>query len=508
MSGVRAEPTGAAREGIDPDGRTRGSAAIVDLRPAYERPRIQPFRRHRWRVLAVVIALADLLAIALALTLVGLVASPGLDGTLSPAVTTPLSLTAPWWFGMAVVGLYDIRRIENPVEELRRIVYGASVGAAVAIVAASSLGASLSGAWTAVAWIAVLIAVATTRRVIRKTVYALRERGRLRRRALIVGTDATALTLAGDVARAPWEGLDVVGFVAPSEADERAHPSPSQPIVGDIGNLRDLAITLAVSDILVSPSVAGNGSLSAIVAALDGVPVELRVAPGLDGFLTTHLSVQPLGDRALVAIERTELRPMARVGKRLMDLMLGSVMLLLALPVIGIAALAVKADSSGPAFFRQRRIGLRGRAFMIWKLRTMSVDAEHRLSELIDRNEGGELLFKLRDDPRVTRVGRFLRRTSFDELPQLFNVLAGQMSLVGPRPPLPDEVARYDEHLGRRLLVKPGITGLWQVSGRTELAVDDYVRHDLLYVQNWSFALDLYILAKTIPAVISGRGAY
>ena len=507
---MRAEPTGAAHPRFDRDGGTRASAPIVDLRPTYERPRVQPFRRHRWRVLAIVIAIADLLAIVVAVSVVDLLVPHPLEGSLSGVVATPLGMIAPWWFGMAVVGLYDIRRIENPVEELRRMVYGVSVGAAVAIVAASSLGAPLSIGWTAFAWVSVLIAVATSRRVIRKTVHGLRRRGRLRRRALIIGTDNTALMLARDVGRAPWEGLDVVGFVSSGETARTgaAESSATQPIVGDIGSLRELAISLAVSDILVSPSVTGNGSLSTIVAALDGVPVELRVAPGLDGFLTTHLSVQPLGDRALVAIERTELRPMARVGKRLIDLALGTVMLALALPVIGIAAVAVRADSAGPAFFRQRRIGLRGRAFTIWKLRTMSVDAEQRLPDLADKNEGGELLFKLRDDPRVTRVGRFLRRTSFDELPQLFNVIAGQMSLVGPRPPLPDEVARYDEHLGRRLLVKPGITGLWQVSGRTELAVDDYVRHDLLYVQNWSFALDLYILARTIPAVISGRGAY
>jgi lipopolysaccharide/colanic/teichoic acid biosynthesis glycosyltransferase len=138
----------------------------------------------------------------------------------------------------------------------------------------------------------------------------------------------------------------------------------------------------------------------------------------------------------------------------------------------------------------------------------MSIDAEQKLTELVERNGTDELLFKLREDPRVTRVGRFLRRTSIDELPQLLNVVMGQMSLVGPRPPLPDEVARYDVRLGRRLLVKPGITGLWQVSGRAQLGVEDYVRHDLLYVQNWSFALDLYILVKTVPAVISGRGAY
>jgi lipopolysaccharide/colanic/teichoic acid biosynthesis glycosyltransferase len=167
----------------------------------------------------------------------------------------------------------------------------------------------------------------------------------------------------------------------------------------------------------------------------------------------------------------------------------------------------VRLDSSGPAFFKQRRVGLRGRQFSIWKLRTMREDAEEQRLELEYRNEADGLLFKIEDDPRVTRVGRFLRRSSLDELPQLINVLAGHMSLVGPRPPLPGEVSGYSDRTGRRLLVKPGMTGLWQVSGRNALSFEDYVRYDLLYVQNWSAALDLYILWKTVPAVLFRRGA-
>jgi exopolysaccharide biosynthesis polyprenyl glycosylphosphotransferase len=245
-----------------------------------------------------------------------------------------------------------------------------------------------------------------------------------------------------------------------------------------------------------------------VVSALDGVPVDLRIAPGLEGFRPSALTIHPLGDRALVTVERIELRPTARVIKRVLDLVLGTVLLVPAAIVTAVCALVVRLDSPGPAFFRQCRVGLRGREFTIWKLRTMRTDAEDERSVLETRNEAQGPLFKIQQDPRVTRVGGFLRRTSLDELPQLINVLAGHMSLVGPRPPLPREVARYDDRLGRRLLVKPGITGLWQVSGRSSLSFEDYVRYDLMYVQNWSIALDFYILAKTLPAVLFRRGAY
>jgi exopolysaccharide biosynthesis polyprenyl glycosylphosphotransferase len=481
------------------------SLDVVDLRPVYERPAIQPIHRQRWRVLIFIIVLLDLAAIAGALAVAFLV-SPTVSTSGGATLSArPVAWLLAWWLGLAAVGLYDVRRIENVFEELRRILYGVTLGGAIVIVASYSLRIVPTRGWMAVSWVVALVFVSAGRRIERKAVYALRERGHLRRRALIVGVDRSAVALAEDVAAAPWEGLDVIGFVA---AGETAHAELPGPLVGDADDLREVAISLAVSEVLVAPGVAGSEHLRRIVAALDGVPVELRVAPGLDGFLISRLSVQPLGDHALLAIERNELRPLARVAKRGLDLVLGGALLILASPVIAVAALAVRLGSKGPAFFSQPRVGLRGRRFRMWKLRTMDEDAEEQQAALEESNEAGELLFKIRDDPRVTRVGRFLRRTSLDELPQLANVLLGQMSLVGPRPPLPSEVQLYDEVVGRRLLVRPGITGLWQVGGRNELSLEEYVRHDLLYVQNWSLTLDLYILAKTIPAVISRRGAF
>jgi exopolysaccharide biosynthesis polyprenyl glycosylphosphotransferase len=488
------------------DARVRSGVRVVDVRPVYEQPVLQPIQRRRWRVLTAATASMDLLSIVLALAVTSALIPAAFDERSS--VAWEVTRILPWWIGLAAVGLYDMRRLGNPIEELRRILYGVSLGWTIAVAAVFWTSTSVPRSWAFTSWVLVLAAVGGGRRVMRKIVHALRGRGRLRRRALIVGADRSGMALAEDVERAAWEGLDVIGFVSAAGENGEAASRASVPIVGDTEDLRELAVSLAVSDVLVAPTVTGNGGLSKIVSELDGVPVELRVAPGLDGYLTSRLSVQPLGDRALVAIERVELKPVARVAKRCVDVALGSALLLISAPIIVVAAVSVRIESGAPAFFSQPRVGLRGRLFRIWKLRTMRPEAEVERSRLDEHNEADGVIFKIRHDPRVTKVGRFLRRTSIDELPQLFNVVLGDMSLVGPRPPLAAEVERYDATLGRRLLVRPGITGLWQVSGRNELSFGDYIRFDLQYVQNWSIALDLYILLKTIPAVVSGKGAY
>jgi lipopolysaccharide/colanic/teichoic acid biosynthesis glycosyltransferase len=182
-------------------------------------------------------------------------------------------------------------------------------------------------------------------------------------------------------------------------------------------------------------------------------------------------------------------------------------LLALGAPLLAVLAVIVRATSTGPSLFRQTRVGEGGRTFTIFKFRTMVVDAEARKAELLAANEADGVLFKMQNDPRITRVGGTLRKLGLDELPQLINVLRGEMSLVGPRPPLPDETARYDEWVAGRLKVKPGITGLWQVNGRHELSFADYIRYDLFYVENWSVSLDLYVIARTLPALLARRGA-
>jgi exopolysaccharide biosynthesis polyprenyl glycosylphosphotransferase len=235
--------------------------------------------------------------------------------------------------------------------------------------------------------------------------------------------------------------------------------------------------------------------------------VDVHVTANLPELLASRIAVEPLGGVMALSLTPVRLSGAQAAAKRAFDLALGTLALVLTLPIWVAAAVLVKATSPGPVLFRQERVGRYGRRFTVLKFRTMVVDAEERLAELRHRNEADGPLFKLRDDPRITRVGKVLRRMSIDELPQLLNVLGGDMSLVGPRPPLQSEVDAYEDWQRDRLEVRPGITGLWQVSGRSDLSFDEYVRLDLFYIENWSLAFDLYLIAKTIPAMVAARGA-
>jgi len=221
-----------------------------------------------------------------------------------------------------------------------------------------------------------------------------------------------------------------------------------------------------------------------------------------------RLSIRPAAGLSLLHVERPVSRGGRMVMKALFDRVVGTLLILCGLPVLTLVGVLVKASSPGPILFQQKRIGARGEPFDMLKFRTMVVGAEAHLDSLVEGHDGNEVLFKKRDDPRVTKVGRVLRRYSLDELPQLFNVLRGGMSLVGPRPPLPSEVEKYESDAVRRLRVKPGMTGLWQVSGRSNLSWEESLRLDLRYVDNWSLVLDLQILWRTARAVLGGNGAY
>jgi len=241
---------------------------------------------------------------------------------------------------------------------------------------------------------------------------------------------------------------------------------------------------------------------------LEKTGTEMCVAPALLDVAGPRTTIRPVAGLPLLHVDHAELAGGKKVIKEVFDKVSALLALLLLAPLFVAIALTIMISDRGPAFFRQTRIGKDGQPFRLWKFRTMVVDAEARKAELLAQNNGNGALFKMHRDPRVTRAGALLRRWSLDELPQLFNVLLGDMSLVGPRPALPVEVAEYGDHMRRRLVVKPGITGLWQVSGRSDLAWDEAERLDLRYVENWSLALDLQILWKTLAAVTRGSGAY
>jgi exopolysaccharide biosynthesis polyprenyl glycosylphosphotransferase len=245
-----------------------------------------------------------------------------------------------------------------------------------------------------------------------------------------------------------------------------------------------------------------------IVGLCERSGVDFRLVPDTFDLTLGTLEIDHLAGIPLIGRREWALKGINLALKRVIDIAVSGVALLLLAPAVLLAAIAVRLDSPGPVFYAQERVGARGRIVRIHKLRSMYVDADERLAGLKDRNEAGGPIFKMRDDPRRTRVGRYIRKFSLDEALQLWNVLVGDFSLVGPRAPIPSEVEQYDEWHMRRLEVTPGLTGLWQVSGRSDLAFDEMVMLDLYYIENWSIALDLKIILQTFPAVLSGRGAY
>jgi exopolysaccharide biosynthesis polyprenyl glycosylphosphotransferase len=259
--------------------------------------------------------------------------------------------------------------------------------------------------------------------------------------------------------------------------------------------------------VLPSPELDG-AALRRLGWDLERTRADLLLAPAVTEIAGPRVRIRPVCGLSLRQMERPELRGVRRLAKGAFDRVGAALGILLILPVLVAVAVSVKVTSRGPIFFCQERVGRDGRIFPMVKFRSMEVDAELRLEALAAENEGNGVLFKIRHDPRVTRVGRFLRRYSIDELPQLFNVLRGHMSLVGPRPPLPAEVGHFGADMHRRFVVKPGLTGLWQVSGRSNLSYDESVRIDIHYVEHWSLLLDLMILWRTVGAVLRGDGAY
>ncbi|MFB9749243.1 sugar transferase [Leifsonia shinshuensis] len=361
---------------------------------------------------------------------------------------------------------------------------------ALLAVASLALQLDLSRAYLGFAIPIGLLGLLAVRSVSRWWIYAHRAR-RYTRRALVVGTPERVAELAGVFAeRAAPVAVDVVA----TTGVENAHGP----------YLRQLVEEHRI-DIIVLTEERDGANVRQLLWDVEGAGAVVWLSIDVPELAAPRAEYHPIDRLPIIEVAPADRSITRRRAKRAFDIVLSSVALTLLLPVIVVCAVLIRLDSPGPAFFRQARIGRGGKTFGIVKLRTMRVDAEKQLAALQHRNEGAGPLFKIKDDPRVTRVGGFLRRTSIDELPQLWNVLKGEMSLVGP---LPTEVAEYDRDSHRRLIVKPGMTGLWQVSGRSDLTWEQGVRLDLFYVENWSVAGDLGILFQTVGVVLRPNGAY
>ena len=414
-------------------------------------------------------------------------------------------LTLPGFaVGASLNHMYLARANERPSEEAVNILKTVAVGMGILLaIAFLSQFKELSRLWTVMFGVGAATALLAERSVARARFRRLRQTGQLTRPIVIVGTDANAIGLLHTYVRNPQLGYRVVGFVGDDEIGVRGG-------VHVLGSIADLDVVLEQTQavgVVISQSAIGHDELNAIARRLTDQGYHVALSSTLTDIDITRLRPQQLDGRTMIYVEPVLRDGWRALAKRLFDVVAAVSLLALTAPIMVASIIAIRLEGKGPILFRQRRVGLDGELFTMTKLRTMVPDAEARRAELLHLNEADGPLFKMEQDPRVTRVGRVLRKLSIDELPQLFSVLTGDMSMVGPRPALPHEIADWDEALHDRLRVLPGLTGLWQVSGRSDSGFETYRRLDLYYVHNWSLAHDVRICVRTIGVVLTGRGA-
>ena len=414
-----------------------------------------------------------------------------------------------WVAANGLMRAYEPRFLGVGSEEFQRVLMAGTTVVALVGTLSWAFALDVARGFVVVALpVAGLLTVAA-RLAARRYLHRRRAAGECVQSTLVAGHPASVASLVRQVRRNTDHGLRIDAACTP---DGRASAELEALGVPVVGSLQDIAAAARRFDVdvvatLTCPELDGP-VLRRLGWQLEDTRADLVVAPALTDVVGPRVVIRPVSGLPLLHVERPELRGLRHLGKALLDRGSAAAALLVLSPVFLVVAALIRLDSKGPAFFLQTRVGRDGREFTMVKFRSMVTDAEKLLIDLREQSEGNGLLFKMKRDPRITRVGGFLRRYSLDELPQLFNVLAGSMSLVGPRPPLPREVAEYGDDLRRRLLVKPGLTGLWQVSGRSDLDLDESTRLDLQYVENWSPAFDAMILVKTVQAVLGGRGAY
>ncbi|MGY2126981.1 sugar transferase [Blastococcus sp. SYSU DS0617] len=435
----------------------------------------------------------------------------GPDGAAShPSLLAALALPAIFVGAMLISRSYEERFLWVGAEEFRRVFFAAMM--LLATVGTVSWAFQLDVARGFVS-VAVPLAASLTllhRYIQRQRLHRARGRGEHLQTTLLVGHRNAVAALDEQLDREAFHGYRVIGCCLPTDQyDPAADAFNGLPVLGDLEQVADIVAQYEVDTVAVLPCPELDGpALRRLGWDLEKTRAELLLAPAVTEIVGPRVRIRPVCGLPLMHMERPELTGIRRITKDLFDKTSATLGVLFLLPVLLGIALAVKVTSAGPVFFRQERVGRDGQTFSMLKFRSMVTGADRMVAALEADSDGNGVLFKKKDDPRVTRVGKFLRRYSLDELPQLLNVIRGDMSLVGPRPPLPTEVERYGFDMHRRFLVKPGLTGLWQVSGRSDLSWDDSVRIDVRYVENWSLTFDFMILWKTAGAVLRGSGAY
>lgn len=477
-----------------------------------------PVHRPRWKrryTRALVITDVTVVVIAMAVAQMVSLGVPFAATDIASVYYSILSVlvAAIWLTMLSVYRTRSPRVVGVGVEEYRRVMSATLATVAVIAIALMILRPGYARGYLAVGLPLGMFLLMFSRNLCRRFLARQRRRGNCMTSVLAVGDARAVRNLAKYLSREFGHGYSVVGacLTGPSTpATVEVARVGTLPVLGDETTIeRALSLTNADTVALTATEHLGPDGIRELSWKLHKLDVDLVVSPGVVDVAGPRLTIQPVSGLPLIHVEKPQYRRAQRLQKRAFDLLVSVVVLVGASPVMALAAIAIKLTSSGPIFYRCERIGIDGEPFELLKFRTMVVGADTQLDNLKALNDSvGRVLFKMHDDPRVTRVGRFLRRYSIDELPQFFNVLRRDMSVVGPRPPLRSEVDTYSDQVRRRLLVLPGITGLWQVSGRSDLSWEDSVRLDLSYVENWSIANDLVIAAKTVGAVVAAKGAY
>lgn len=478
--------------------------------------------RSSWkRTYQVVLLVTDALMLLLAFTLAYVVRFTidmpiFRDGVSSIAHYTWLVLILiPVWLALfALLQLYDFHLLLSGTSEYARALNGCTSGMMLVVVVSFVIPEFvIARGWLLLAWLLSTILVCTNRLFLRRVAQTLRYRGWFVTAAVIVGTNSEAVSLAVQLRESLYSGFKVVGFIEENHTPGHEHNTPpllGLPVLGTLASLPDVIAQKGIEDVVIASTALTRTQLLETSLQLSAMPqVNLALSSGLYEIFTTGLRVNTRNAVPLLRLNRLRLDPIELILKTSLDytvVLLGAILLL---PFLGIIALLIKLDSPGPVFYRRQVLGVGGKTFGAFKFRTMVINGDAVLAQYPELLAELQANHKLKNDPRITRVGAWLRRTSLDELPQFFNVLLGQMSLVGPRMITTAEASLYGIMRHNLLTVKPGITGLWQVSGRSDLSYEERVRLDMHYIRNYSIWLDLQILFfQTLPAVFRGSGAY